>query len=203
MITVVGIFIAQWEAELTVERLRAIGLGEERVKLLNSNATLRELAQIKTSETEQSGTAPAIGGVVGGALGAAGGMSAGAAAASLIVPGVTVALAVGLAGAAILGAGGAVIGAMVGDALEGSMAHGLPIDELYVYEDALRQSRTIIIALPDNDAEAEEVRDIMRDSGAESIDAARDNWWVGLRDAEKAEYSANNYRGGKELDHAR
>ncbi len=31
----------------------------------------------------------------------------------------------------------------------------------------------------------------MAQAGAESIDAARESWWVGLRDAEEAEYSVD------------
>src|SRR4030095_6312168 len=91
----------------------------------------------------------------------------------------------------ILGAGGAVGGAVAGRALEDSMSRGLPIDELFVYEDALRQGRTIVIAFVEGNLEAERAREIMREAGAESVDAARENWWVGLRDDELVGYSKN------------
>jgi hypothetical protein len=189
MKTVVGILNSQSKAGLAVERLQTIGLGMDRINVLTPGASSGELAEIKTTETEQPGTATAIGGVVGGALGAAGGMSVGTSVATLVVPGVGTVLAIGLAAAAILGAGGAVGGAFAGKVLEDSMASGLPIDELFVYEDALRQGRTIVIAFSEDDLEAERARETMREAGAESVDAARENWWVGLQDDRRAVYT--------------
>jgi hypothetical protein len=196
MKTVVGILNSRVEATLAVERLRAIGLEKGLINLLTPDAKLAQLVDVKTTETEQPGSGPAIGGVVGGALGAAGGMGAGTAVASLVLPGVGSVLAVGLAAAAILGAAGAVGGAVAGEVLEDSMARGLPIDELFVYEDALRRGRTIVIAFPLDDDQAKRAREIMREVGAESVDAARDKWWVGLRDNDQAVYSQkrNDYK---------
>jgi hypothetical protein len=122
----------------------------------------------------------ALGGLVGGAMGAAGGMTLGAAAASLLVPGVGPIMAAGIVGAALFGAGGA---------LEGQIADGLPHDELFVYEDALRQGRTVVIAQLEDDGQVEDVRASLDAAGAESIDAARESWWVGLRDAEDEDYT--------------
>ena len=69
--------------------------------------------------------------------------------------------------------------------MEEGLAHGLPHDELFVYEDALRQGRTVVIAFADDDDVAERGRQIMSDSGAETVDAARESWWIGLRSAEE------------------
>jgi hypothetical protein len=129
----------------------------------------------------------AIGTWAGGALGVAGGMHLGAAAATLLIPGVGPVLAVGLIGAALLGTGGALAGRKVGESLEDNIAPELPHDELYIYEDALRQGRTVIIAAAEDDEQAERVRELL--AGAESVDAARESWWLGLRDAEEAEYT--------------
>lgn len=189
MKTVAGILNSQTEAEIAVEHLRSIGIKNDRINLLTPDASERALAHVATTETEQPGTGPAIGGVVGGALGAAGGMSMGMAVASLLVPGVGPVLAIGVAAAAILGAGGAVGGAVAGEALEDSMARGLPIDELFVYEHALRQGQTVVIAFTEDETQADRARQIFSDAGAESIDAARESWWVGLRDGERAIYS--------------
>jgi hypothetical protein len=131
----------------------------------------------------------AIGGWAGGALGVAGGMHIGAAAASLFVPGVGPVIAAGLIGAALLGAGGAATGMAAGGAMEDAIAEGLPQDELYVYEDALRQGRAVVIVVAEDDTQGESARNIMAQAGAESIDAARESWWVGLRDAEDEEYT--------------
>jgi hypothetical protein len=93
--------------------------------------------------------------------------------------------------AAVLGAGGAATGAAVGGSLEDSMARGLPHDELFVYEDALRRGRSVVVAVADDDARADTARGIISQAGAESVDAAREDWWVGLRDAEEAEYTVD------------
>ena len=57
----------------------------------------------------------------------------------MLIPGVGPVIAGGIIGAAILGVGGAATGAAAGAALERELADGLPHDELYLYEDALRK----------------------------------------------------------------
>jgi hypothetical protein len=69
------------------------------------------------------------------------------------------------------------------------MTVGLPADELFVYEDALRQGRSVLIALAEDDAEAARWRELLKAEGAEAVDAAREKWWIGLRGAEKEHYS--------------
>ena len=69
------------------------------------------------------------------------------------------------------------------------IAQGLPHDELYIYEDALRKGRTVVIALADSDPVAEQARTELSRAGAESVDAAREAWWIGLRDAEEEHYA--------------
>jgi hypothetical protein len=79
-------------------------------------------------------------------------------------------------------------GAAAGAKLEAFLSEGLPEDEIYVYEDALRQGRSVVIALADDDQAAESIRDVMRRHDVETIDAARQRWWIGLRDPEKEHY---------------
>lgn len=191
MSTVAGIFNSRAEAERAVELLRSANVGEDRVSLLAPGATQSEVdREVPTTETEQPGMGTALGTTVGGALGVAGGMHLGAVIASLFVPGVGPIFAAGLAGAALLGAGGAAAGAAAGGALEDSLAKGLPHDELFVYEDALRRGRSVVIVLAEDEERAEGARQILGQAGAESLDAAREQWWVGLRDGEEAEYAA-------------
>jgi hypothetical protein len=68
--------------------------------------------------------------------------------------------------------------------LEDSMTEGLPEDELFVYEDALRKGRSVVIALAD-ESKAPLLRELLKAEGAEAVDAAREQWWIGLRDASK------------------
>ena len=133
----------------------------------------------------------AVGGVVGAALGIAGGLELGTALASLMVPGVGPIVASGIAAATLFGAGGAIGGAAAGGALEQETTHGLPEDEIHVYKDALRQGRAVVFVQARDNDEAARVRKVLDADGAESVDAAREQWWIGLRDDEKEHYSAD------------
>jgi outer membrane lipoprotein SlyB len=177
------------DAKRVAENLRTAGIDSDLISILTPGTTDEEVeASVPTTETEQPGMGSALGGVVGGALGAAGGLPIGAALASLLVPGVGPVLAAGVIGAALLGAGGAVAGAAAGSKLEESI-EGLPHDELFVYEDALRQGKSVVIVVTDDDAQLEAARGVVAaQPGVESIDAARESWWIGLRDAEEEEY---------------
>jgi hypothetical protein len=191
MNTVAGIFKSRSDAERAVGDLRASGVSSDRISLLAPGTSQEQLDDVPTTDTEQEGMGKAIGATVGGALGIAGGLELGAVAASLLVPGVGPVFAAGLIAAALLGAGGAATGAVVGGALEDSMARGLPHDELFVYEDALRRGHSVVIVVAEDDYKAGVARNLLEQNGAESVDAARESWWVGLRDAEEAEYTVD------------
>jgi len=189
---VVGIFKSRFDAFRAVDGIRALGVTQEKANILTPGSTDREVAAVAVSETEQPGMGAAIGSLVGGSVGAAGGFGAGAALASLLVPGVGPILAGGLLGMSLLGLGGAATGAAAGDALEDSIS-GIPRDELYVYEDALRKGRTIVIAEAEDEPQADAVRGALVNAGAETIDAAREQWWIGLRTAEQETYKDGDF----------
>jgi hypothetical protein len=184
----VGIFSDRTRAEAAAERLRRAGFGAGHVEVLLPGDAARSDALVETDDAEQPGVGRAVGGVVGGAAGASAGLGLGAAAASLLVPGVGPVTAVGLAAAALFGAAGAVGGVAAGKALEDKSQRGLPHDELYLYRDALRHGKGVVFAIPETDEEARRARGVLDESGAESLDAARHAWWIGIRDAERAHY---------------
>jgi hypothetical protein len=184
MDAVAGVFASRLEGERAVEGLLDIGFARDRITMLTPHASEAEIHSVPTTEAESPGIGRAIGAVAGGAAGAATGIQA--ALLTSLVPGVGPVLVLGAIGALLLGIGGAAVGAT----LESKLREGLPKDEVYVYEDALRRGRTVVIALPESEEEAERTRSIMVGLGAESIDAAREQWWLGLRDAEAAAYSA-------------
>ncbi|HEY9284408.1 MAG TPA: hypothetical protein VIP46_13210 [Pyrinomonadaceae bacterium] len=191
MKTVAGIFHTRADAERAIESLRSQGVADERLNLLTQGSSAEDLADaIPTTETEQPGMGQAMGTAVGGALGVAGGAHLGAVIATSLIPGVGPVLAIGMIGAALLGTGGVLAGRAAGEALEDNIAPELPHDELYIYEDALRQGRTVIICAAEDDGQAASVRAAFDAAGAESVDAARDTWWLGLRDAEAETYAA-------------
>jgi hypothetical protein len=177
------------EVNAAVRRLIGSGVSHQNINVLTPGS-LDEESDVPTSETEQPGMGRALGGVVGGALGMFSGLSLGATA-SLLVPGIGPVLAAGAIGAAVLGIAGAVGGAVLGDDLEKSMDQGLPVNELFVYEHALREGRSVIIVFAEGEQQAQRVREILMESGAESVDAARDKWWVGLRETEEAYYDVS------------
>ncbi len=189
METVTGSFVDRRDAARAMEQVRAIGIPDDRLSLLTPDTTRPTLETVPTTETEQPGMGTALGSIVGGAAGLSTG-TLGTAVASLFIPGVGPIIAIGFAATALAGIAGAAGGAALGRALESALASGLPRDELFVYEDALQQGRSLVIALAEDAAQAQTARDVFVQTGAESIDAAREQWWVGLRDAEAAAYAA-------------
>jgi len=185
---VVGIFTSRQGVEHAIERMRALGISQDHLNCLLPGASNAQLETVPTTDAEQPGMGKVLGGVVGGVTGASQGLL-GAAVVSALVPGVGPVMAIGLAAAALLGVGGVVAGAAVGGALEDSLEVGLPKDELFVYEDALRQGRMVLIVLTEQE-KADAVREALAEAGAESIDAARERWWLGVRDAEAEVYTA-------------
>ena len=180
MQTVAGTFATRADAERAAAQLEALGVPRDRITLLSPGADPR---RVPTDEGERPGTGAAIGAVVGVGTGAAVGFPLGAAVA-MMVPGIGPIIASGIIGALLFGAGGAAVGAT----LEESLVAGMPRDDLFLYEDALRRGRSLVIALVDDDARADEARGALESAGAESIDAAREHWWTGLRSAEEEHY---------------
>src|SRR5262249_30142628 len=91
--------------------------------------------------------------------------------------------------AAILGLAGAVAGAAAGSALDNALTEGLPEDELFVYQDAVGKDHSVVLTFPHDELTAKSVRHVLTAEGAESIDEARKEWWIGLRSAEQEHYS--------------
>jgi hypothetical protein len=182
MQTVAGVFARRADAERAAAGLEAIGIARDRITLVTPGGDAR---QVPTDEGEQPGMGAAVGAVVGAATGAAVGFPLGAAV-TLLVPGVGPVIASGLIGAVLLGVSGATVGAT----LEESLIAGMPRDELFVYEDALRRGHSVVVALLEDDHLADGARRVLTTAGAETIDAAREQWWLGLRAAEREHYAA-------------
>jgi hypothetical protein len=187
MEAVSGVFQTRTAAERAVQEAANAGIPAEKITLLTPGSMdqiEKEMPSVPTDATEQPGMGKAIGALLGGGVGITGGSLLVA-----LVPGVGPITALGLLGAAILGAAGATVGAAVGDRMEKSSIEGLPEDEIFVYEDALRQGRSVVVALAENEDSASLLRELMKREGAESVDAAREQWWIGLRSAEESHYS--------------
>jgi hypothetical protein len=186
MKAVTGVFGSKADAERALAQIRSTGLSEDRITLLTLENQKMQEAEAPIVAAEQ----PGMGKAVGAVLGTAAGFSGGPLIVAALLPGVGPITALGLLGGAILAAAGASIGAIAGGKVEDAMTEGLPEDELFVYEDALRKGRRVLIALADDEAAASRLRALLRVEGAETVDAAREQWWIGLRDAEREHYSS-------------
>jgi hypothetical protein len=184
MKTVSAVFRSRSDAQHAMAEMHSAGVQENQITLLTPEKIESGLQSVPADAAEQPGMGKAIGAVLGGTAGLSG-----AALVMAAIPGVGPITAIGLLGSALLGAAGAGIGAAAGGKLEDSMTEGLPEDELFVYEDALRRGRSVVVALAEDEAAATRFRELLKAEGAESVDAAREQWWIGLRDAEREHYS--------------
>ncbi len=180
MKTVVGIFGSPAAADRAARDLVKAGVSPAKIRQLTPGSSERDVhSGIPTAETEQAGMGKAIGAVVGGVVGlmAALGVST-----------------VSSAGAGALGATawilaalcalvGAVAGGFAGGALEDRLSTGLPKDEIYFYEEALRRGRSVVFAFVRNGKREEEARLILDRAGANSVDAGDESWRVGISPA--------------------
>jgi len=186
-----GVFKTRSRAESAVKEVLKAGIPTDRVTLLTPGTVEqvnKEMLAVPTDTAEQPGMGKAFGALAGGGVGFVGGSLLMA-----LVPGLGPITAIGLLGAAILGAAGATIGAAAGNELENSTTEGLPEDEIFVYEDALRQGRSVVVLMAEDKQQASLLRELLTMQGAESIDAAREQWWIGLRSAEESHYSGKNF----------
>lgn len=190
MKAVTGVFRSATDAEHALAQFREVAVPEDRLALLtpSSSGNGRDVEGIPIDSTEQPGMGKAIGALVGGAVG----LSSGPLLVAALVPGVGPITAIGLLGGAVLAAAGATVGAVAGGKSENFMTEGLPEDEIFVYEDALRKGRSVVIAMAKDESEAMRFRELFKTEGAESVDAAREQWWIGLRGAEEEHYSGHS-----------
>ncbi len=196
MKSVAGIFTSRDAAESAVQQLASSGVARDHLTLLTPGTDVRRLSEMPVDEGEAPGTGAAIGAVTGIATGAGTGLPIGAAV-SLVVPGIGPIIAFGLLGAALFGAAGAAIG----NAIENTLTQGVPRDDVFVIEDALRHGQSVVVALVDDEYSAHRVRDVLRQAGAVDVDTARERWWSAVPEAERGRFEPveeHTYRCGFE-----
>lgn len=191
MKAVAGVFRNRIDAERGARGAHGAGIPADKLNLLTPNSTEAQVQAVPVSDSEPPGIGTALGAAVGGTVGLGGGFFLGEMLTALLIPGIGPIAAAGVAGAAILGALGAVGGGAVGKAADNAATEGLPGDEIFVYEDALRQGRSVVIAMAENEEQADVARGAFKEAGAESIDEARHQWWIGLRSAQKEKYEGD------------
>src|SRR5678816_2147476 len=194
MQAVTGVFKSQDQADNAVKRLRSLGIADKRIGIVRPGTAPERLeAGVPVTDTEEPGMGRAMGAAVGGAMGAAGGATAGLAVASLVIPGIGPLVAFGMVGAALLGTVGAAAGSAVGDTVEEELGEGIPHEDVYLYEDALRHGHTVLITYAEERDQADRAGEMMRSAGAEDLDELRENWWEELRGDERTRYTCLLY----------
>ena len=189
MQVITGVFKSENNAENAVNQLRGLGIPDKRIGIVRPGTRPERLeAGVPVTDTEDPGMGRAMGAAVGGAMGAAGGATAGLAVASLIVPGIGPLIAFGMVGAGLLGIVGAAAGSAVGDTVEEELGEGIPHEDVYVYEDALRHGHSVVLAYVDEGDQADDATEVMNEAGAEDLDTLRENWWQEVREGEHAHY---------------
>jgi len=191
MEAITGVFETEQQAVNVVQQLRNLGLTEDQIGYVTpTRKSGGTTTKVRVTDSEDSGMGMAMGGAVGGAMGAATGATLGLAAASLIVPGVGPVIAFGLLGAALVGGAGAALGAEIGDTIEENLGEGLPHEDIYLYEDALRHGSSIVIVHANGGKQTDDVRDLLKHSGAIDQETLKENWWAELRDQELTDYQS-------------
>lgn len=197
MESISGVFRSREDAANALNELRKVGIPDQRIGLVTPGGDTRELETgLPVTDTEQPGMGRAMGAAVGGAMGAAGGATLGLAVATLAVPGIGPVIAFGMVGAALLGIVGATAGSAVGDTIEEELGDGVPHEDVYLYEDALRHGNSVVIVYTENDDQSDKAEDVLSRTGALDLDELRENWWNELRDGEREHY----HRAGRDFE---
>ena len=193
MEAITGVFKSRDDAEKAIRGLRSLGIPDQRVGILSPGSASADTVEkgVPVTDTEDPGMGKAMGAAVGGAMGAAGGATLGLAVASLAVPGIGPVIAFGMVGAALLGVVGAAAGSAVGDTVEEELGEGIPHEDVYLYEDALRHGNSVVIAYADEGEQADRAKELLNDAGAQDMDTLRENWWQELKEDERTYYQGD------------
>lgn len=164
MPTVTAIFSSSDEAREAIASLEGHGFDRARVSML---APADDKAETALSASERTGAT--VGAVLG--LGAS----------TFLIPGLGPIAGVGMIAA---GLAGAALGAAAGDMVERTTG-GVPNEEMYFYEEALRQHGAVVFVEAKDEDQATQARNLMQRAGGRPLQAVRRDWWAGLRDAER------------------
>lgn len=161
MATVTGIFASPAEAENAMHSLRAHGFEESQINLLARGES----------------SFPVHGTQAGAAIGAFVGLSA-----ATFLPGLGPVVGMGMIATGLIGTG---LGAAAGAAID-RHTHGVPNEELYFYEEAVRNGQSVVIVEAQDQTQETQARNLLERGGGRSVQSLRREWWQSLRDDERA-----------------
>jgi len=180
----VGIFHSAMAANGASKALHVAGITAGHLMLLTPETGSTTLHTV-SSEHPAGACDVKAGHVLGAASGFAGGLL-GSAAVMLVVPGVGPLLAVGTLVASVLV--GVTVGATVGGLVQDTFTMALAPEDVFVYEEALRQKCSLLIVKPVDEQQREIARVLFARLGTERVDELREHWWRHRRQQEAAIY---------------
>lgn len=139
--TLTGLFDLYEDAERVVRELESSGISHDRISIVANRGAAGD--HVKVKEGSEAGPGAGAGAAVGAVVGGAGGALAGLGV--LAIPGVGPVVAAGwlvatvvgaVSGAGVGGAGGGLIGAMIGN--------GVPESDAHVYAEGVRRGGTLV-----------------------------------------------------------
>lgn len=180
----VGIFHSAMAANGASKALHAMGITEGHLMLLTPETGSAALHTVSPEHPAGACDVKA-GHVMGAATGFAGGLLS-SAIVMFMVPGVGPILAIGtlVAGAVV----GATVGATVGGVVQKTFTMTLAPEEVFVYEEALRQGCTLLLVKPVNDVQRADVLALFTRLKTENVQELREQWWRQQRQQEATVY---------------
>ena len=121
--------------------------------------------------------APHAGATVGGVLGLG---------AATFLPGIGAIVAAGMLASGLIGAA---LGAAAGAAVRNRHTHGVPNEDLYFYDEAIRTRQTVVMVDAKDEVEATKARNLLERAGGRSVQAVRHEWWQNVRDAHRDDFN--------------
>jgi hypothetical protein len=180
-----ALFDSRSAAMKAVEALQKYGVDDKRIDLLMPGASPSEFEE--KAAVLHEGTGPGAWSAVGAGIGS----FAGAAFVTALVPGLGAILGIGAMAAAFIAGG--LGGKLAGDAIEHSNLHDDLRDDTHFLYDALRMEKAVLIVSIDDKTDPESVASILRASGGETFDEAREGWWRKRRDEEARWYESQGH----------
>lgn len=181
--TVAGLFKDIADAQVLMDELLRAGYPRDTINIITNAQTAgpppaggTPLGEDEISEDKSAGTAAraVAGGVIGGTAGVL------AAAATLAVPGIGLALALGPAMTIL---GGAVAGAVGGGVIGALTRVGIPEEHAQIYAEGVRRGLTLV-TVTGNDAQAARAAQLMRAHNVMDVDERAGEWrkrgWTGF-----------------------
>jgi hypothetical protein len=172
MSSVTGIFASAADAERAIDTLKAQGFEEGAINVLT-----RGESSFPVHEKQ-----------AGAAVGAAIGLSA-----VTFLPGLGPVIGLGMLASGLIGAG---LGAAAGAAVQ-RHTHGIPNEDLFFFEEAIRDGRAVVIVDARDGHEETRARNLLERAGGRAVGATRRDWWQHVRQEESSYLRSR----GQNLDH--